>query len=255
MKKFVFDFFRFYPVTGNIRETFKLMRSSEGHKETRVKIFGKTEIKLRGKSTDLSVLESTFIHKHHRSPFYLGASPVIVDLGSNIGLTLLDYYYEYPQSKLIGVEMDAENFKLLQFNTATIKSCEIINAGIWKENGEINYGGADAQSFSITEKDTTSKNKVRTITIDSLLDSCNISKVNFLKMDIEGAEAQIFLESDFNKWASRVNILSLEVHDTATFKSETLMNKITGCLSQAGFIVFKSSVHWSSLIAIKKDIQ
>ncbi len=255
MKKFVFDFFRFYPVTGNIRETIKLIQSGKANKETRVKIFGKTEIKLRGKSTDLSVLESTFIHKHHRSPFDLGVSPVIVDLGSNIGLTLLDYYYEYPQAKLIGVEMDAENFKLLQFNTATIKNCEIINAGIWKENGEISYSGADAQSFSITEKNSGSKNKTRAITIDSLLDSYTISKVDFLKMDIEGAEAQIFLDSDFNKWASRVNILSMEVHGASGFTSEALFEKISYCLQQAGFIVFKSSIHWSSLFAVKKNIQ
>ena len=108
MKKFVFDFFRFYPVTGNIRETFKLMRSSEGHKETRVKIFGKTEIKLRGKSTDLSVLESTFIHKHHRSPFYLGASPVIVDLGSNIGVQRVG---EHPASR--AAELTPRRWKTL----------------------------------------------------------------------------------------------------------------------------------------------
>ncbi|MBS1609321.1 MAG: FkbM family methyltransferase [Bacteroidetes bacterium] len=255
MKKFIFDFFRFYPVTGSIGDTIKLIRSGRAKKETQVRLFGKTKIKLRRKSTDLNVLESAFIHKHHRSPFYLGASPVIIDLGSNIGLTLLDYHYEYPQARLIGVEMDAENFKLLQFNTSTVKNCEIVNAGIWKENGEINYSGADSQSFSITAGNTTGENKTRAITIDRLLDSYNVSRVDFLKMDIEGAEAQIFLESDFNKWASRVNILSIEVHGAGNFTSETVFEKISYCLRQAGFTVFKSSAHWSSLIAFKTIIQ
>jgi FkbM family methyltransferase len=251
MKKMIFDFFRLYPLTLRISETIKLIRKKKSDKQFVIKLFGKTDIKLRGNSSDFSVLESTFIDKHHRSPFSLGTNPVIVDLGSNIGLTLLDYYYEYPDARLLGVELDADNFKSLEFNTSKIKNCSIINAGVWKTNGEIEYNGADAQSFSINENNA-GGNKKEAITIDSLFTRFNISKVDFLKMDIEGAEAQIFLESDFSKWLSCVNTISVEIHGSANLNSEKLFEEIRKCLENSGFHVFKSALHWSSLIGFKK---
>lgn len=251
MKKTIFDFFRLYPVTRSISETIKLIRKRNSSKEFVIKIFGKTDIKLRGKSSDFSVFESTFIDKHHRSPFDLGAAPVIVDLGSNIGLTLLDYYYEYPNARLLGVELDSDNFKSLQFNTSTIKNCSILNAGVWKTNGEIEYNGGDAQSFSIQEN-SSGGNKKEAITIDSLFARYNITQVDFLKMDIEGAEAKLFLEADFTQWLSCVNTISVEIHETANFKSEALFNEISNRLKKSGYTVFKSALHWSSLIAFKK---
>jgi len=255
MKKFIFNFFRFYPLTGSIRETVKILRNADSKKEVPVKLFGKTDIILRGGYTDISVLKATFIDRYHRSPFNLGLAPVIVDLGSNIGLTLLDYHYEYPDARLIGVELDAANFRLLQFNTSSLKNCDIINAGIWKSDGEISYSGPDSQSFSIAEKPSEGGNKNKAITIDSLFSRYGISKVDFLKMDIEGAEEQIILESDCSNWISRVKIISIEVHKTAKYENRDMMNLIRSRLEKSGFIVFESALHWSSLLAIKNNIQ
>ena len=238
----------FYGISKSLREAYKLAkfkRSPTGNVRTRVNDHA---ILLRNNRIDLAVYIATFMAGYHRSPLHLGARPVIVDLGSNIGLTLIDFKIAYPECRLVGVELDPDNFTVLQENTQSISNCQTINAGIWKENGSIFYENLDAQSFKIVEKEGKNTKLMRSITMNTLFNEQNIDRVDYLKMDIEGAEYAVMSEN--LDWLQKVRMLNIEYHPSQQFvDGYTFLKTI---LEANGFYVFHCANHWSSLFAFSK---
>lgn len=62
-------------------------------------------------------------------------TPFIIDCGSNIGLSLIYFKKQYPNSKIIAFEPDREIFKILNKNIESLKldGVEIINKGLWNK--------------------------------------------------------------------------------------------------------------------------
>lgn len=174
---------------------------------------------VRPNTTDAKVLRDTFIWKYHVPPFHLEENSTILDLGSNVGYTMAHYAYLYDNSKIIGVELDKSNCKLAQKNLEPIKNqCTIINAGIWSSNEIMSYGGDEEWGFKILSNSETS-GSIRTVkakTIDTILDDCNIENVDFMKIDIEGAEKEIFKNPE--KWINRIKSIKMEIHPPATYE-------------------------------------
>jgi FkbM family methyltransferase len=176
---------------------------------------------------------------------------VILDLGCNIGLTVVDLKSLYPGATIIGVEMDRANFELCRQNTASLDDCRIFHAAIWKANGTIQYAGINEQSYAIDAPGGTA-NTVQSITMDDLIAQNHITNIDYIKMDIEGAEKAILLETEPTAWLEKTNCLSIEIHDTAGSKSAELFNEVRNKLQKEGFRVRKDSNHWCTLIATKK---
>ena len=209
-------------------------------------------IHLRKNETDQAVFNSTFLEKYHRSPVDLGPSPVIVDLGSNIGLTMVDFKQNYPSARIIGVEMDKDNFDLCNMNISGLTGCTLIHAAVWNENGYINYKGIDEQSYAIEKESFGNSGLVRCMTMDRLFKENNILEVDYINMDIEGAEKALLLESPTKTWLKQVKYLSIEVHDWIGTENKFLVKNLKTELEANEFIVFKSAIHISSLFAINK---
>lgn len=254
IKRFVFSFIEYYSLIQNIKENYRFTKAIVNKRTAVTTIYNKFKVVVRPNDIDLDVLKSTFIEKYHRCPFLLPDYAVIIDLGSNVGYTLLDFRLQYPACRLVGVEMDQENFKILEENVKTLSNCNIVNAAIWKTEGSIQYVGKDAQSFAAGEQEAKDALVAQAITIDKLLDDYSIETVDYLKMDIEGAEEEIFFASAFQNWLLKVKYISIEVHDTSKYTCDELRQKIKASLEEAGFFVMQSGVHWSSLIAVNKNM-
>ena len=209
-------------------------------------------LQLRKNESDQEVFLTTFVDQYHRSPFDLGQTPVIVDLGSNIGLTMVDFKQQYPFARIVGVEMDKENYECCKVNISQFSDCTVLNAAVWKENGSINYKGENEQSYSVEKTSFGSGGMVPCITMDELFKENAIVKADYIKMDIEGAEKAILLESTSKKWLQQVRYLSLELHDLPDMDNIVLSKNIKMELEANQFIVYKLAKHWSSLFAINK---
>lgn len=200
---------------------------------------------IRNNTVDRDVFVSTFFHGYHRCPFSLGKEPVIVDLGSNIGLTLIDFKRLYKNARLIGAEMDEENYNLACKNLQHFQNCTVEHLAIWKETGFVCYAGENAQAFTVNEKGE--GKSVRAVSLSAFFQRHRLSRVDYLKMDIEGAEQAVLCDSYDLNWLRLVRYLGIEVHDDRYFQS------ITATLIQHGFAVFRQSNHWSSLFAINQN--
>jgi FkbM family methyltransferase len=194
---------------------------------------------------------SCFIDGYHRPARPLPPCPVIVDLGANVGYTAIDFKDRYPDARVIGVEMDATNCAIARLNTAGLPMVEIINSAVWTSDGQVLYDAtANADAFSARGADGQATNlvSVPAITMLSLFRQSGISRASFVKMDIEGAEKQLFEAEDL-EWLNQVDQISIELHGTfdASFVKERLVAH--------GMEVCDSTRHWSTVIGWRCEEQ
>jgi len=120
-------------------------------------------------------------------------NPVILDCGSNYGASILYFKSIYPNAVITGIEADPTIFKILKKNVNNRYSdVNILNKAISNKKGTISFysEGADGgRTHKMNESRQTYK--IDTISLDCLIDR----KIDFLKMDIEGAETDVLCGS------------------------------------------------------------
>ncbi len=67
---------------------------------------------MRAHTSDWSTLQDVLIEGWHRPQDELPMAPVILDLGSNAGYSMVDYSIQHPEALIIGIELDQENFSI-----------------------------------------------------------------------------------------------------------------------------------------------
>lgn len=135
---------------------------------------------------------------------------VIVDAGAHIGMASIGFARRYPRASIFAVEPEPANFALLCRNVSAYRQIVPIQAAIWKEDGEVCLGHSEAHpkgAFQIAED---GERRVRAITIGTLMREMRIEFIDLLKMDIEGAEKEVFEACD---WIGKVGTIAIELHD------------------------------------------
>lgn len=200
-------------------------------------------------SQDVWTLRDTFVNRYHLPPEPLPEHATIVDLGANVGYTVAHLAHLYPTARIVGVELDRENYELATRNTAAFGArVVIVHAGVWIEDGVVTYDGARDDAFAISPGATDAATSGGTHTapalrLDALFERYDIARVDYLKMDIEGAEAAI-LAAPLD-WADRVRAIKIEVHAPAT---------VAWCcerLTSAGFTCARDTVHPEGVVAVR----
>jgi FkbM family methyltransferase len=199
-------------------------------------------------SQDVWTLKYTFLSQFHLPPVPLSGGAIIVDLGSNVGYTVAHLAHLYPTARVIGVEMDADNFALAERNTAAFGDrVRLVHAAVWTHDGEIAYEGEGDDAFAVSgDAPAGAATTVRSAParrLDRILDEHGIHQVDYLKMDIEGAESAILADPD--AWIGRVRSMKIEIHPPATFDS------LRGVLESNGFTCSRDSRHWDCLVAVR----
>jgi FkbM family methyltransferase len=200
---------------------------------------------------DKSSLEDLLVHHCYLPPAELHHPKVIVDLGANVGYTIAHFAHLYPRARIFGVELDRDNFELARQNTQCCEGVTLINAALWSSDGHITYGGPGEDAYHVIAPVTkqpdvpiqSGDRAAPSITMQSLLAKYNISRIDYLKMDIEGAEAEIILNADCS-WLDRVDALKIELHHVA-------YRDFREVLTAQGFRCRKDTRHWSCIVATR----
>ena len=129
--------------------------------------------------------------------------PFIIDCGSNIGMSILYFKLIYPNSDIVAFEPDEKAFMYLKNNMETnnFNSVIINQKALSKSEGEIDFyydieNPGSLRMSSIRERLPKSKRKVKSVQLSTYI----TKNVDFLKMDIEGAELGVIEElSDAGK--------------------------------------------------------
>lgn len=162
------------------------------------------------------------------------STPVVFDCGSNIGLSVLYFKSLYPESVIHAYEPDSSNFKLLRQNVASnkLENVQLNEAAIWRQNGVIKFTAAGSEASRINFEQS---EKSATVKAVRLADELNrYKKIDFLKIDIEGAEYEVL--KDCQPYLSIVDNLFLEYHGFCSESKELV--EVLSILTEAGFATY-----------------
>lgn len=169
-------------------------------------------ITLRTGGSDLAILDEIVIDRGYDFP--LPEAPrIILDIGANIGLATLWFKHRYPDARIIAMEPDPGSFALLERNTSGIAGIERVNAALTAVDGVIGLerGGLNPSAFHVRALKP-GEESVEAICMPSLLTRYALSEVDLLKLDIEGAEKEVFEAVDLT-WMDSIRTIAVELHD------------------------------------------
>ena len=215
-----------------------------------VKKYSGRKIRLRKKSVDQEVYDYVFVEKYHR-PFkeITSKEPIILDLGANIGLTIIDFKILYPGSKIYAYELDKDNYDLSILNCKKLHGCYLHNEAIWSEPTEIKYNkSVNNDAYKIETNISQQQNiiTVKAVTIQQIIEQYKLKVIDYVKLDIEGAEYEVFQKN--TDWLNITKQIKIEVHYDAE-RFDFFRKK----LEDHGFKTIKDTHHWSTLIGYKDE--
>lgn len=165
-------------------------------------------------STDLLVVWELFRKReydvrgvHGRFPFHS-----VVDCGANCGY-FLGWLLRRTRGALeryVGVEPDRDSYAALERQVRALgmtRRSALFEAAAWSHDGVVAF---DDRGPSWGRKvDGSGRASVRSLSVASILNAAALTRVDLLKLDIEGGEESV-LESD--GWAHRVGAVVAELH-------------------------------------------
>lgn len=147
-------------------------------------------------------------------------SPLIIDVGSHIGLSILYFKKKFPKSKIIAFEPNPNVFPLLEENIIQngLIGVEVHDVGLGLKEGKrlLYIDSSDSNAFSTSSfhpnawngKQKTLPIKVRVKKLSKYLNT----KCDLLKMDVEGAELEILQELVESRKIEFIQNLVFEYH-------------------------------------------
>lgn len=178
-------------------------------------------VDLRPDSTDMDVFHQVFVAQEYNSENLPNSARYIMDLGANIGLSTAFFAIRYPDAQIVAVEPDRDNFALLSANTRQFGRCVTTReVAVWTHDGTISLQKADSDGSDLgawgvrtveTAARRSNQSQVACVSMRSLLGRSGFPRIDVLKVDIEGAELELFTGPV--DWLANVDCVVVETHD------------------------------------------
>jgi FkbM family methyltransferase len=138
-------------------------------------------------------------------------NPKIVDCGANIGLCILYWKQLYPAAQITAFEPDPKVFDTLVWNCKhwELTNVELINKAVWSSETELPFWAEGADAGRLLENSELNNKSSTTVLTANLRDYLQ-GEVDFLKLDIEGAETEVLLHCA--DCLQRISYLFVEYH-------------------------------------------
>jgi FkbM family methyltransferase len=178
------------------------------------------EVSLRLNTSDIPTFEQVFVSLEYESLNLPKSAEVIVDLGANIGLAAVFFGLRYPSARILCVEPEAGNFAALVRNTEALGDrVRNQHAAVWTKDGFVNLhtesesgSPLGAWGVQVSDRKTGSTVMTKSCKVATLFDEAGFDRVDILKIDVEGAELEVFSESA-HEWLPRVDLIIIETHE------------------------------------------
>jgi FkbM family methyltransferase len=132
-----------------------------------------------------------------KSQYYVPATlkpAVIIDIGSNIGGSVLHFHQRFPSAHIYGFEPHPDTYRILESNVAHLSSVSVFNFGLSNLDRklQIPFRGPNFSVFSTAQPAKSDSDahlvncEIRNIA--ATLAGLGIEKVDLIKFDCEGAE-------------------------------------------------------------------
>lgn len=169
----------------------------------------------------------------------LPAKPRILDLGANIGVSVLYYKHRYPDAEIVAYEADPKIFGYLKRNVEVnnIRGVTLINKAVWDKDETLTFWSEGADGGRIGE--STSCGQPTQIPAVDIASAMAGQTFDFIKMDIEGAEARVLPRCA--ALLKNARAVFVEYHSCADSSQD--LGQVHNMLGDAGFRVYVTPVY------------
>jgi FkbM family methyltransferase len=156
----------------------------------------------------------------------------ILDLGANAGYASLFFSLGCPQARILAVEPDPDNYALLVKNLEAYPLVQCLHGAVWSESTRLYLEKVDQPSDSLIRvdprPDAPTETTVSAFGVTELMARAGFEWVDVIKMDVEGAEREIFSRGA-EEWLNRVGAIYIETHDRfAPGSTQALCHALAG---------------------------
>jgi FkbM family methyltransferase len=167
---------------------------------------------------------------------------LIIDAGANIGLTSILFSKRFPKNQIVCLEPEPDNIRLLKENLKGLSNIHILPWALYFRSGSVilntSSGNSLSHTITIPGEKVSNSVEVRTVTVKEILAKFKADKIALFKIDIEGAEVELFAENI--DWIDLVENFCIEFHERKRPGSET---KIIQLLMQRGYQVERAGLN------------
>lgn len=186
-------------------------------KTVRIAVNG-IDVLIRSNTTDYEVAKSALQDGDYLE-IDLEEPKIIIDLGANIGTSAIALHLRFPQAKIFAVEMEKSNFELLEQNVSRYPNIIAVNVAIAAHTGlrVVFDRSTGPWGYTIAETENAKSElgeMVQARSLDSLVEEFRLETIDLLKIDIEGAEKELFEAG--GRWLSITKVIIVELHDRIT---------------------------------------
>jgi FkbM family methyltransferase len=178
---------------------------------------------VRPGSSDLYVFNQVFVALEYSFVPNIPPDGLIIDAGANVGYTSCYFLSRFPDCRIIAIEPDSSNVKALRANLLPYGDrATVIQAALWSQDTELSFAKApyrDGREWSRQVAARTAENglvQCRGIALPSLISRFKLGRIDLLKVDIEGAEGEVF-RSLTQEWLGITDCIAIEIHNDSEF--------------------------------------
>jgi len=168
---------------------------------------------LRARTSDVMAFHQIFVDTELECPTP-GAPRFIVDGGSNAGYSAIYFANRYPAARIVTIEVDDANCDLMTRNVAPYSNITPMKAGLWSHSGFLRIENPDDAKWAhrVVPAQADDADAIPAVSIPDVMSKAGVDHIDILKLDIEGAERELFSDGG-EAWIDRVGMIMVELHD------------------------------------------
>ena len=180
----------------------------------------------RPATSDPLAINQVLLRRGGKAEYYLPPAlepKVILDIGSNIGTSILFFRERFPAAKIYGFEPHPETFRVLQTNVGSLPSVEIFNYALGAIDGKIAlaFDGSDFSRFGAKDAAASPLGTITTTECEArhagtVMKNLGLTRIDLIKIDCEGAEYDV-LSALPEEMLRQCQWIVGEMHDASAF--------------------------------------
>jgi FkbM family methyltransferase len=189
-------------------------------------------IKLRVNSTDLMAFTHVWLLRdYEKHDFEIHNNDIIIDIGAHIGLFTLFASQFCKEGRIFCFEPVKENYDMLLSNLQlnNVTNAKPFNNAVSEKKGDVKIHLNDDESGHSMFTNGTKFIQIQSTSLKDIIDSNNLEKCDYVKMDCEGAEYGI-IDSLPDDYFNKIKKMCIEYHfaDEKSHIVENMKKKLIG---------------------------
>jgi FkbM family methyltransferase len=160
------------------------------------------DIFYRSGTADPFVLYQILLKRGRKAEYFVPPAfkpNTILDIGSNIGASILYFHEQFSEAKIFGFEPHPDTFRVLEKNVAGLNGVTVFNYGLGAAHqrvavaaDDVNFGAFNTRGVFKDRGFPATPVECEVRRLDDVLLELGIARVDLMKIDCEGAEADVF---------------------------------------------------------------